>query len=180
MDYGWGDRVAPFTVIRVLQPTSSSRNGGVGGAAGLRWQLTNPRNRFRLTVATAAFREIEGAWGGYSRVAASYDLDRLRIAANLHTEKAFKTDRDDIDLLLLAGVSYRVMREMRIGVEYVGQDLEEAGDSAGPEGGARHYLGPSLAFNLLADNLQLIAGSGFGLQGRIPGIMGHAGALVTF
>ena len=67
-------------------------------------------------------------------MAASYDLGRLRLATNVHAERAFASGRDNVDVLLLAGASYRVLDEIRIGVEYVGQDLEEALDD---EGGAR-------------------------------------------
>jgi hypothetical protein len=181
VDYGVGERFAPFASVRVLQPTSSGTSGAVGAAAGARWQLTSPKSPFRLTLAGVGFREAGGAFGTYARLATSYDLDRLRIAGNLHVEKAFAVGRDSIDVLVLAGMSYRVMNEMRLGVEYVGQDLEEAfGDEESAEGGARHYLGPSLALNLLSDRLQLVAGVGMGLVAHTSGTMGRIGTLMMF
>jgi hypothetical protein len=181
IDYGVSERVAPFVSVRALQPTSSAKDGGVGAAAGARWQLTNPKGPFRLTLAGVGFREVEGSFGTYARLAASYDIDRLRIAANVHIERVFATGRDPVDVLMLAGMSYRVMNEMRLGVEYVGQDLEESfGDDEGAEGGARHYLGPSLALNLMSDRLQLVAGVGMGLVAHASGTMGRIGTLMMF
>jgi hypothetical protein len=181
IDYGVDSRIAPFVSVRMLQPASSAKDASVGGAAGAKWQLTNPQGPFRLTLAGAGFREAGGSFGTYARLAASYDLDGLRIAGNAHVEKAFGAGRDNVDVLILAGMSYRVMREMRLGVEYVAQDLEEAfGDAESAEGGARQYLGPSLALNLLSDRLQLVAGVGMGLAARASGTMGRIGTLMMF
>jgi hypothetical protein len=181
IDYGASERFAPFASVRLLQPTSSAKGGAVGASAGTRWQLTNPEGPFRLTLVGAGFREAAGSFGAYARLATSYDLDRLRIAGNLHVEKAFAAGRDSVDVLMLAGMSYRVLSEMRFGVEYVGQDLEEAfGDTEGAEGGARHYLGPSLALNLMSDRLQLVAGVGMGLVAHTSGTMGRIGTLMMF
>ncbi len=108
------------------------------------------------------------------RLAASYDIDRLRVASNLHAERVFAEGRDPIDILVLAGLSYRVMNEIRVGAEYVGQDLEEAFDN-GAEGGPRHYLGPSLALNLMSDSIQLVAGAGMALQSRGSAPWGELG-----
>jgi hypothetical protein len=176
--YGVTDRFTPFVSIRVLDPEARP-DMQVSGSAGARLQLTRPDSHARLALAGAAFREFEGGFGGYLRVAASYDIDRLRLAANVHGEHVFQPGRDALDVLVFAGASYKVMNELRFGVEYVGQDLEETFDG-GAEGGARHYLGPNISVDLIRDQLQLVAIAARGINGHSPPLMGTLAALVTF
>jgi hypothetical protein len=174
--YGVTDRLAPFVTGRATFHEDRSR---LGGAAGARYQLTDPAGAFRLTVAGAALRESAGGLGAYARLAASYDLGRLRIAGNLHVERVFQQGRDPLDLLVMAGASYRTLDRLRVGVEYVGQDLEEASEgSHGAEGGARHYAGPTLALDL--GHAQLVGGPAFELSEHAPRPVGRASMLVTF
>jgi hypothetical protein len=136
---------------------------------------------FRFTVAAAAFREGKGgAFGTWARAAASYDFGPLRVAGNLHFEKAFASARDRVDILALAGVSYRVASAFRLGAEYVGQDLEDAIEREEAEGGARHFLGPTAALDLQAGRLQLVAGPAFGLNERSPRFLGRVGLVASF
>jgi hypothetical protein len=180
--YGLTDRIAPVASIRLLQPT----NGGGGpakatGNVGARFLLTDPEgSRFRLAVATIVFREFEGDAGAYARVAASYDIGKLRLAANVHLEHVFADQRDAVDVLALAGVSYKVLEPLRVGVEYVGQDLEGMADDEEAEGGAHHYVGPSVAVVLMRDRLQLTAGLAAGLGEQAQPMVGRVGALMTF
>jgi len=176
--YGVTGRFAPFASIRVLDPEGRP-DMQVSGSAGARLQLTRPDGRARLTLAGAGFREFGGGFGGYLRVAGSYDIDRLRLAANVHGEHVFQAGRDALDVLVFAGASYKVLDALRFGVEYVGQDLEESFDS-GPEGGARHYVGPDISVDLIRDQLQLVAIAARGLNGRTPPVMGTVAALTTF
>jgi hypothetical protein len=178
--YGLSDRVAPFASMRLLVPTAANDMARATGDAGLRWQLTRPTSNVRLTLASAVFREFLGAWGSYTRLAASYDLGRLRLAANAHAEHVFAVGRDAVDVLVLAGVSYAVAGPLRTGVEYVGQDLEESAASNGVEGGARHFLGPDVAIDLLRGQVQLVGGASMGVGGRSPPVMGRLAALTTF
>ncbi len=113
-------------------------------------------------------------------MAGSYDIDRLRLAANVHAEHPFAAGRDPVDVLLMAGASYRALDELRFGVEYVGQDLEEAFESTGPDGGGRNFVGPTIAIDLLEDQLQLVAGGAVGLDRRSAPLMGSVTALATF
>jgi hypothetical protein len=179
--YGISDRIAPLVSFRVLQPTTGGGSAQATGNVGARFQLTNPQTaRFRLTVATVAFREFEGDLGAYARVAGSYDIGKLRLAANVHLEHVFADNRDAVDVLGLAGVSYRLLDMLRVGVEYVGQDLEGMADDDEAEGGAHHYVGPSLAVVLLRERLQLTASAAAGLGEQAQPIVGRVAMLMTF
>ncbi|HVY45445.1 MAG TPA: hypothetical protein VHB21_06175, partial [Minicystis sp.] len=63
--------------------------------------------------------------------------------------------------------------------EYVVQDLEEAGDAEGVDGGVRHFLGPTIALRPLA-RLQITAGPAFGLSQGSPSVLGRAEASYAF
>ena len=181
LGYGVTDRIAPFAQVSVLEPATGSGNPLATGRVGARFQLTRPDRNFRMTVATAAFRDFDGTFGGYARLAASYDIERLRIAGNLHAEHAFHQGRDPVDVLVLAGASYRVLDEFRVGIEYVGQDLEEAfDDQTQAEGGARNFVGPNVALDVVHDVVQLVAGAAVGVDRKSPPVVGSLAMLMTF
>jgi hypothetical protein len=179
--FGATDRLAPFAGGRVVQSEGGNEARG-GGVAGVRWQVTRPGAPFRLTLAGAGFREAggTGAFGAYTRLAMSYDVDRLRIAGNLHTEKAFASGRDGLDVLAIAGASYRAAEIFRVGAEYVGQDLEDAVEQEEAEGGARHFLGPTVALDVDSGRVQVVAGPSFGLNENAPRLLGRLALLVAF
>jgi hypothetical protein len=182
--YGITDRIAPLVSLRLLQPTNGGGAAQATAHVGARFALLNPESRLRLSVATVMFREFAGDLGAYARTAVSYDLENLRLAANVHLEHVFASGRDAVDVLVLGGASYRVLDALRVGVEYVGQDLEEmGGDSEGavsPEGGAHHYVGPNVSVPLLRGNLQLAAGAAVGLGEHSQPLVGRLAMLMTF
>jgi hypothetical protein len=179
--YGVTSRIAPLLSVRVLQPTVGNDPLRATGNIGARFQLTDPDSmHFRLSVATVAFREFAGDLGAYARVMGSYDFGKLRAAANVHLEHVFANGRDALDVLALAGVSYRLIDRLRVGVEYVGQDLEGMVDDDEAEGGAHHYVGPSVAVDLLAERLQFTAGLAAGLGDQAQPVVGRIAALMTF
>jgi hypothetical protein len=182
LGYGVTSRIAPSASLRLLQPV---RGGGAAQAtanAGARFQITDPEStHLRSTLSTMLFREFEGSFGAYARIALSYDIERLRLAANVHFERVFASGRDPVDVLVLGGASYRLFSALRVGVEYVGQDLEEAIDSEdSAEGGAHHYIGPSAALSLLSEKLQISAGAAAGLGVKSQSLVGRMAILMTF
>jgi hypothetical protein len=179
LGYGVTDRIAPFASFLVLQP-SDGGNASVTGNAGGRFQITRPGAPFRFTLAPVFFREFGGTFGASARASASYDVGGLRVAGNLLAERAFDSIRDGVDVLVFAGASYRVVAPLRVGVEYVGQDLEEAFENEGAEGGARNFLGPDLALSFLDNRFQLIASAAVGLDQRSPPVMGRCTVLTVF
>ena len=183
LGYGITNRIAPSVSIRLLQPTNGEGSAQVTGNAGFRFAITDPQSTgVRLTLATVVFREFEGAMGASARAAMSYDvIKKLRLAANLHLEHVFAGDRDAVDVLVLAGASYEVLPVLRVGVEYVGQDLEGVADEEDEaEGGAHHYVGPSVALSLIGEKLQLVAGGAVGLGSQSQPMVGRLAALMTF
>jgi len=103
----------------------------------------------------------------------------VRLAATVHVEHVFAEGRDPLDLMVQAGASVRVVGGFRLGAEYVGQDLEEAG-SPEAEGGIRHFLGPTASVQLVRDRLSIVAGPSFGLSHRSPEVIGRAAAAFGF
>lgn len=179
LNYGVTDRIAPLVTISMLEPTDHNARPQGTASFGARWQLTNLDSKFRLTLATVFFREFEGGLGAYGRFAASYDIQRFRLALNFHGEHVFQPGRDALDVMVLAGVSYHVLDPLRFGVEYVGQDLEETFD-AGAEGGARHFVGLDLALDVIGDQVQLVLAAARGFDRQSPPLMGTLAALMTF
>jgi hypothetical protein len=113
-----------------------------------------------------------GDSGGWIQAAFSGDIQRLRLATTLHGEHVFAAGRDGLDLMVEGGASYRIAGDFRAGLEYVGQDLEES-FASGPEGGARHFLGPIASLQLLSDRLTMVAGPALGLSSRSPDFLGR-------
>jgi hypothetical protein len=110
-----------------------------------------------------------GVWGA---LAVSGDIYRLRMAATVHAEHVFAENRDAVDIMVQAGVNYRIVGPLRLGAEWVGQDLEETfSDEA--EGGARNFVGPTAALQLLGDRLSITAGPSLGIGDRSPKVLGR-------
>jgi hypothetical protein len=105
--------------------------------------------------------------GAWLQGAFSVDVQRLRVALTVHGEHVFWTGRDPLDVMADVGASYRVVDALRLGVEYVGQDLEES-FSPGAEGGARHFAGPVACLQLLDQRMSIVAGPAIGLSSTSP------------
>lgn len=180
LGFGITDRIAPFVTGRVLQPVEQDQSSAGGGAVGLRVQVTRPGANFRLALAAAGQREFGGTLGAWGRIAASYDIDRMRVVANMHGEKAFAKGRDEVDVMATAGVSYRALDSVRFGVEYVGQELEAPFEEEEAEGGVRHFAGPTMSLDMDKGRFQLVAGPAFGLNQQSPNLLGRVTALMSF
>ncbi len=111
--------------------------------------------------------------GAWVQASFSGDIERLRVAATVHGEHVFSAGRDPLDVMVQGGASYRLVGDFRAGIEYVGQDLEEA-FTPGAEGGARHFLGPIASLQLLGNRLSLVAGPSVGLTARSPDFIARA------
>jgi hypothetical protein len=164
-----------------------------GAIAGARFQLSPPswRNVHLMTSAgylretwstpsphsaAAAAGGGDGAWASF---AVAFDLPRLRLGLTTLGEHVFARGRDGVDVMVQAGVSYRVVNWFRAGLEWVGQDLEETfADQA--EGGARHFIGPTAALQLLDERLTIVAGPSVGLSNGSPNVLGRLAASYGF
>ncbi len=162
-----------------------------GAIAGARFQLSPPSWRTVHVLASGGYlretwsapgpgTEVNGAPGkgsggadgAWASFAVALDLERFRLGLTTLGEHVFAPGRDGVDIMVQAGVSYRVVSWFRAGVEWVGQDLEETfGDGA--EGGARQFAGPTAALQLLQDRLTIVAGPAVGLSSGSPNVLGR-------
>jgi hypothetical protein len=138
-----------------------------GGYLRETWSTPSPGG---LEGATA--KGSGGANGTWASLALAFDLERVRLGLTTLGEHVFAPGRDGVDIMMEAGVSYRLASWFRAGAEWVGQDLEETfGDGA--EGGARHFIGPTAALQLLQDRLTIVAGPSVGLSAGSPKVLGR-------
>ena len=106
-----------------------------GAIAGIRVQLLPPSSQNLHLVASGGylreawqgpvFNDDTGKWlpgspngdnGAWLQVAISGDIRDLRLAATVHGEHIFSDGRDALDLMVQAGVSYRIVSALRLGV----------------------------------------------------------------
>jgi len=167
-------RLSFYGTTMIAQAIGTSEVGAVAVQAGARVLLTPPSwQRFRLMVEGAFLREFGSQIGVIGELTGSYDLGRVRLAASVHAEHLFAGNRDPVDMFAVAGVSVRVIPILRLGVEYVAQDLEAAFEDDEAEGGARHYVGPDVALSLHHHRLLLTAGASVQAAAS-PGMLARA------
>lgn len=177
-----GADVGVFRVLSLQAEGLLAGDGsGVNGGAMLGATLHPFPARWPVAASFAAgyLRELGGANGAWGRAAVAGDIGALRLAVTALGSHLFATGRDGIDLLLTAGASYRLTDIVRLGVEYVVQDLEEAVDDEAVDGGVRHFLGPSVGLHL-ARRVQITAGPAFGLSKGAPAFQGRMAASYAF
>jgi len=173
--YGLTSRWAPFAGV-----TLHERGKKANVLAGAKVLLGDPSAPLQVAIVAAGLREAGGAFGLQLLGAASYDVGRLRIAGNVQGEKIFNQGRDEIDLLVMAGTAWRVGSSVRLGAEYVGQDLEALYEDDEAEGGARHMIGPSVSLDLGGGRYQLGVAVGFGLNRETPAALARAQLAFSF
>lgn len=98
----------------------------------------------RFGVGLGGSRDFSGVGAMFSRVTASFDALKWRMAGNLRVEKAFASNRDGIDLVTSFGYQHRISGPVYAGFEIMGQDLEGFWESDEAEGGAKLLVGPSI------------------------------------
>jgi hypothetical protein len=147
--------------------------GTAGGMAGLRFSPFAKSGATHASASAGWIRGLDGKDGAWARVAFAQDVGRVRLGTMVHGERIFAPGRDALDLMLTAGASYAVAGPLRLGGEYVGQDLEGALDGDEAEGGVRHFLGPTAAVDLVSHRLSLALGPSFGLSKGSPPVAGR-------
>jgi hypothetical protein len=177
---------AEVSVMPKLSFAASGFGGGdsfgFGALAGVRYEPLQGTALGRTTHAVLSggyLRELNGGDGAWLRFAFAQDIERLRLGATVHGEHVFATGRDAVDMLVMAGATYRVAGPLRAGVEYVAQDLEAAG-SDDAEGGVRQFIGPQVGLELLQNCLSLGAGPAFGVGPNSPRVTGRLAVAYEF
>ena len=181
MSVGITDWIAPYASVLAYQPMDvEGASGEVTGQGGLMFQLTDPSAAFRVGAQAGFLREFAGEVGASGRLTATYDVGRLRMVGNAHFEKVFADDRDNVDVLAFAGASIRTTEILRVGAEYVGQDLEDVIENEEAEGGARHFAALVASMELAEGSFWITGGPAFGLNDRSPDLMGRLSLLALF
>lgn len=181
MSVGLTDWAAPYVSALVFDPVrAQAASRKVTAQGGLMFQLTDPSAAFRVGAHAGFLRELSGDVGASSRLSAAYDIGRVRLVGNAHFEKIFAESRDTIDVLAFAGASVRASDLLRVGAEYVGQDLEDAIEGEEAEGGARHFASIVAALTLADGAVWVTGGPAFGLNQRSPDLMGRLSVLALF
>jgi hypothetical protein len=174
IDAGLTSRLSVFGDAMIAQAIGRTSVGAFAVEAGGRVRLTRPSDRrWSVTFKGAALLEFGHDLGIVGELTGSYDLGRVRLAAALHAEHIFASGRDPIDLYAVAGASVRVVPILRLGLEYVVQDLEAAFENDEAEKGARHYLGPDVALSLWRSRVLVTVGVA-AQAARQPGVLGRA------
>jgi hypothetical protein len=151
-----------------------------GAMAGAVVALLPARSRVDVTLAAGYLRELGGDDGAWGRVAGAIDVGALRLTASALGEHVFAEGRDGVDVLLTSGASYAALGPLRVGAEYVVQDLEGAWDPEEADGGIRHFVGPNLALALADRRVHLVAGPALGLSEGSPRVLGRLAASYAF
>ncbi|HVP62678.1 MAG TPA: hypothetical protein VMT11_19125 [Myxococcaceae bacterium] len=168
--------------IGVLGRDYVTNGGSTGATAGLRFGLF-PRawKNVQMVLNGGWVHELSGGNGAYGRLQLGLEFGRFRGQVSTHVEHIFATGRDPVDVMLTAGASMRVLSWLRLGAEYVGQDLEGEFDPAEAEGGPRHLLGPTIALTFMDERLSIVGGPAFEIGGLNPGsVMARAGISYAF
>jgi len=158
-----------FQASGVLGNSYVSNAGSTGAVAGLRFGLL-PREwkHVQAVLGGGWVHELSGGNGAFGNLQLGVEYGRVRGQVTGHVEHIFATGRDAVDIMLTAGASVRVVSWLRLGVEYVGQDLEGQFDPAEAEGGPRHLIGPTVGLSFVDDKLSIVGGPAFVIGGLNP------------
>jgi hypothetical protein len=165
--------------IQGAQGEAESGQRSAGAVVGLRYSLLARGAPTQVVVSAGYLRELAGHDGVWARALVGQDFGPARVQLSVHGERVFADGRDKIDLMVNAAASVRVDGPFRLGVEYVGQDLEETfSDEA--EGGARHIVGPTASVGLLRERLTLVGGPALALGPEGARAMGRVAVGFAF
>jgi hypothetical protein len=177
--YGVTNWIEPTASV-IINSNPSSSTATLDAIVGLKFQLTSPDSPWRAGVQGGGLREGESAsFGVWMRGMGSVDIGPVLIEANVYAEHVFSPGRDAADFMGELGADYRVLPFLRLGAEWVGQDLEETFD-AGAEGGSRMGVGPDIAFDLDRGRYQIVVAGLAGLNSISPTAIVRAGLLGSF
>jgi hypothetical protein len=133
----------------------------------------------QLSVAGGYLRELGGSNGVWGRASVAGNIGPVRLVVTATGSHVFAQGRDPVDLLLTTGATVAVLPYLRLGAEYVVQDLEGAFEDDELDGGVRHFLGPIASLEL-ARRVHLTAGPSFGLSPGSPTVLGRVSAGYAF
>jgi hypothetical protein len=157
----------------LLDTTPSEAVRGSGGA----WlQATRALGVPRVAARVGAVRELDGAAAVDGWLIGGVRAGPVDATVDLQVEKRFAEGADPVDVVVPVGASVEVRPGLRVGAEYVGQDLEESGEDAdeGAEGGAVHLAALTVGATLLDGSLQVAAAPGYATRAGEGGFVARA------
>jgi hypothetical protein len=122
--------------------------------------LSSANNLVDVSLGPGFRHEYSGTNVLLGRIIVGRHFASWDVYGNMLFEKPFSPTRDDIDLVLTLGWSYSVSSAIRVGIEGVGQDLEGFWEENEAEGGARLFVGPTLAAAIPATPWTFTLGAG--------------------
>ncbi|MCB9631332.1 MAG: hypothetical protein H6721_04230 [Sandaracinus sp.] len=151
-----------------------ARPGGV--RARYRDDEVRPRDGGSFGVTLWGVREFEGTFALSGLLNGSWVAGRFSAATNVQLERRFASGADPLDVIVRLAANVDVLHRhdaLRVGVEYVGQDLEDAIEGEEAEGGAVHLVALSATYVSADQRLSLglapglvVAPTGLGFGGR--------------
>jgi hypothetical protein len=172
-------RFASIQAEGLLAGQGASKSVAAGAMVGANFYPLPKRLPVAMSISAGYLRELGGANGIWGRATVAGDIGPVRLGMSAVGSHVFAPGRDEVDLLLTAAVTYRVVSILRIGAEYVVQDIEGAWDPEEADGGIRHFVGPTASLEL-AKRIFLTAGPAFGLSSGSPRLLGRLTANYAF
>ena len=142
--------------------------------------LDRDRSGLDLGFTAGYAREVGTAHVAVASIQAAGMIGPIEVASTALVEKAFARGRDAADVIVTWGASLPLTRMFSLGIEYVGQDIEDLWEKEEAEGGARHLLGPAATFRFLNDKVQAGAGAGVGLTRNSPDLVAQASLVINW
>lgn len=133
-----------------------------------------------LGVVAGVHRELEGVVAATSTLVGGWTEGRFDAGGNLLLERRFTSDADPLDVIVRFAATYAVLPELRFGLEYVGQDLEDLVEEEEAEGGAVHIIAACATLRLLDGDLELGIAPGIAITATDVGFVGRFVASYRF
>ncbi len=140
----------------LLAAQTPSQTFGFGeGRIELRMRVLDWRSWLPIAITIGGGYQADGNFQSAVEgvVAVTGEYGRFSATVNLRALHYFHDGRDPIDVYVTAAASVRVARWLRLGAEYVGEEIEQND----VDGGGRHYVGPSAAVFLDGGHVRLNA-----------------------
>lgn len=152
-----------------------------GMTAGLRFApLASAKIPLRVVLGGGYLLERSHGNGMFLRAAATYDAGAFRFGSTFHGEHVFLPGRDALDVMMILAANVKLGRIVRLGVEYVAQDLEGYFDDEEAEGGVRHFVGPTSSLELFERRLLVAFGPAVGLSYSSPKLVARLSVAYAF
>ena len=111
-----------------------------------------PRDGGSFGVTLWGVREFEGTFALSGLLNGSWVAGRFSAATNVQLERRFASGADPLDVIVRLAANVDVLHRhdaLRVGVEYVGQDLEDAIEGEEAEGGGQKQRAEHQGFSRL-------------------------------